>query len=277
MSHEDRVSVASPQAPRTDATRGLARRLGLFDSTMIVMGGIVGSGIFINPYVVARQVHTPALILGAWALGGLIALGGAFAYAELAALRPEVGGQYAYLREAYHPAGRNGRRRRHLRALLPRARALARCTVGGRDARDSRTDARQLLRRAGRRCHPERADGHEDRGHRCAGRLRLAADSPCSCRTRRHPRPAALTRLRDCDGRGHGTRAVRLRWMADGELRRGRNARAGEEPAARTPAWRAGGHHPIPRGQLRFRASASTRGSGEYHDSRLPGDASRAR
>src|SRR5438445_11921894 len=82
----------------------LARRLGPFDATMIVMGGIIGSGIFINPYVVARQVHTPALIIGAWAVGGVIALLGAFAYAELAALRPEVGGQYAYLRDAYHPA-----------------------------------------------------------------------------------------------------------------------------------------------------------------------------
>jgi basic amino acid/polyamine antiporter, APA family len=82
----------------------LARRLGPFDATMIVMGGIIGSGIFINPYVVARQVHTPALIIGAWAAGGVIALLGAFVYAELAALRPEVGGQYAYLREAFHPA-----------------------------------------------------------------------------------------------------------------------------------------------------------------------------
>jgi APA family basic amino acid/polyamine antiporter len=82
----------------------LARRLGAFDATMIVMGGIIGSGIFINPYVVARQVHTPGLIIGAWAAGGLIALLGAFAYAELAALRPEVGGQYAYLRDAYHPS-----------------------------------------------------------------------------------------------------------------------------------------------------------------------------
>lgn len=82
----------------------LARRLGAFDATMIVMGGIIGSGIFINPYVVARQVHTPALILGAWIAGGVIALLGAFVYAELAALRPEAGGQYAYLRDAYHPA-----------------------------------------------------------------------------------------------------------------------------------------------------------------------------
>ena len=85
------------------AGRGLARRLGLFDATMIVMGGIVGSGIFINPYVVARQVHTPFLILGAWLAGGAVALAGAFVYAELAARRPEVGGQYAYLREAFHP------------------------------------------------------------------------------------------------------------------------------------------------------------------------------
>jgi APA family basic amino acid/polyamine antiporter len=70
---------------------------------MIVMGGIIGSGIFMNPHVVAEIVHTPALILGAWAAGGLIALAGAFIYAELAALRPQVGGQYAYIREAFHP------------------------------------------------------------------------------------------------------------------------------------------------------------------------------
>ena len=82
----------------------LARRLGLFDATMIVMGGIIGSGIFINPYVVARQVHTSFLILGAWAIGGLLALAAAFIWAELASRRPDVGGQYAYLREAFHPA-----------------------------------------------------------------------------------------------------------------------------------------------------------------------------
>jgi basic amino acid/polyamine antiporter, APA family len=81
----------------------LARRLGLFDATMIVMGGIIGAGIFVNPAVVARSVHTPLLVLGAWLIGGMIALIGAFVYAELAALRPRVGGQYAYLRDAYHP------------------------------------------------------------------------------------------------------------------------------------------------------------------------------
>ncbi|HEU4988235.1 MAG TPA: amino acid permease [Gemmatimonadaceae bacterium] len=84
-------------------TADLARRLGVFDATMIVMGGIIGAGIFINPYVVARQVHSPALILGAWIAGGVIALAGAFVYSELAQLRPQVGGQYAYLRDAFHP------------------------------------------------------------------------------------------------------------------------------------------------------------------------------
>ena len=72
---------------------GLARRLGLFDATMLVMGGIIGSGIFVNPAEVARHVHTPGLIVGVWVLGGIIALSGALVYAELAARRPAVGGQ----------------------------------------------------------------------------------------------------------------------------------------------------------------------------------------
>lgn len=82
---------------------GLARRLGLFDATMIVMGGIIGAGIFVNPAEVARFSASPVVIVGAWMLGGVIALAGALVYAELAARRPEVGGQYAYLRDAYGP------------------------------------------------------------------------------------------------------------------------------------------------------------------------------
>jgi basic amino acid/polyamine antiporter, APA family len=70
---------------------------------MLVMGGTVGAGIFINPYVVAQRVHTPWLVLGAWMAGGLIALTGAFIWAELADRMPQVGGQYAYLRDVYHP------------------------------------------------------------------------------------------------------------------------------------------------------------------------------
>jgi amino acid transporter len=67
------------------------RRLGMFDATMIVMGGIVGSGIFINPHVVARHVHTPFLILGVWLAGGGMAMLGAFIWAELATRLPGAG------------------------------------------------------------------------------------------------------------------------------------------------------------------------------------------
>jgi APA family basic amino acid/polyamine antiporter len=80
------------------------RQLGLFDATMIVMGGIVGAGIFANPSEVAHRVHTPFLILGVWILGGLLAICGAFIWAELATRLPGTGGQYLYLREAYHPS-----------------------------------------------------------------------------------------------------------------------------------------------------------------------------
>ena len=90
------MTTLEPSKPR--------RQLGLFDATMIVMGGIVGAGIFANPSEVAHRVHTPFLILGVWVLGGCIAMCGAFIWAELATRLPAAGGQYVYLREAYHPA-----------------------------------------------------------------------------------------------------------------------------------------------------------------------------
>src|SRR5436190_8145592 len=95
--------MAKFESTKPQDVNHLARRLGLFDATMIVMGGIIGAGIFTNPYVVAQQVHTPVLILGAWAVGGLIALAGAFIYAELSSQVTESGGQYVYIREAMHP------------------------------------------------------------------------------------------------------------------------------------------------------------------------------
>src|SRR5215469_8171396 len=80
-----------------------ARKLNLFDATMIVISGIIGSGIFINPYIVAQTVKTPFLILAVWVAGGLIALAGAFVFAELSTVMPRVGGQYAFFREAFSP------------------------------------------------------------------------------------------------------------------------------------------------------------------------------
>jgi APA family basic amino acid/polyamine antiporter len=79
------------------------RALGRFDATMIVIGGIIGSGIFINPSIVAGRLESSPLVLTAWVAGGLIALAGALSYAELGSLFPRVGGQYAYLRDGLHP------------------------------------------------------------------------------------------------------------------------------------------------------------------------------
>jgi APA family basic amino acid/polyamine antiporter len=70
---------------------------------MMVMGGIVGAGVFMNPYVVAQRLHSPVLILAVWIAGGVIAILGALIYAELGARIPEVGGQYEYLRQSIHP------------------------------------------------------------------------------------------------------------------------------------------------------------------------------
>jgi APA family basic amino acid/polyamine antiporter len=79
----------------------LDRRLGPLDAAAIVVSNVIGVGIFITPGYVATLLPSGAAILGVWALGGALALAGAFAYAELAARRPEAGGEYVYLREAF--------------------------------------------------------------------------------------------------------------------------------------------------------------------------------
>jgi APA family basic amino acid/polyamine antiporter len=82
---------------------GYSRRLGLFSGTMVVIGGIIGAGIFLNPAIVAERVRTPFLTLAVWVLGGLIALAGAFCFGELGNRKPRAGGGYVYLRDAYGP------------------------------------------------------------------------------------------------------------------------------------------------------------------------------
>ncbi len=80
-----------------------ARRVGLFEGTMMVVGGIIGSGIFLNPSVVAQRAGTAGLTIAAWLTGGVVAILGAFIYAELGGRRPEAGGGYVYLRDAWGP------------------------------------------------------------------------------------------------------------------------------------------------------------------------------
>ncbi len=80
---------------------GLARQLGLFDSTMLLVGVVVGAGIFITTGLMAKDLPSPGLILLAWFVGGLLTFAGALTYAELGASMPVAGAQYVFLREAY--------------------------------------------------------------------------------------------------------------------------------------------------------------------------------
>lgn len=82
---------------------GLPRKLGLFDSTSIVVGVVIGTGIFLTPGVVARGLPSEAWILGVWIFAGLYSLVGALCFAELGAAVPATGGQYVFLREAFGP------------------------------------------------------------------------------------------------------------------------------------------------------------------------------
>ena len=79
----------------------LPRRLGLFDATMIVVGIVIGSGIFLLPNLIARDLGSGAAMIGVWVAAGILSYFGALAYAELGAMMPATGGQYVYLREAY--------------------------------------------------------------------------------------------------------------------------------------------------------------------------------
>jgi APA family basic amino acid/polyamine antiporter len=95
-------ATPSVKGPPTDSSPGgYAPRLGVFSGTMMVVGGIIGSGIFLNPAIVAERVGTAELTLLVWAAGGVVALIGSLIFAELGARRPVAGGGYVYLREAY--------------------------------------------------------------------------------------------------------------------------------------------------------------------------------
>lgn len=93
----------SKPEPRSEPEAALATKIGLTDATMIVMGSMIGSGIFITSADSARLVGAPGWLLAAWALTGLMTVTGALCCAELAAMMPRAGGQYIFLREAYGP------------------------------------------------------------------------------------------------------------------------------------------------------------------------------
>src|SRR5207253_10989333 len=90
--------------PPKDSAQKLVRSLGLLDATMIVVGSMIGSGIFITSAESSRLVGSPGWLLAAWALAGVLTITGALCCAELAAMMPRAGGQYVFLREAYGPS-----------------------------------------------------------------------------------------------------------------------------------------------------------------------------
>src|SRR5204862_17565 len=91
--------MATTQQPRTDFVKAISR----LDATALVVGSMIGSGIFIVSAQIVRDVHAPGLLLLVWALSGVVTLMGALTYGELAAMFPRAGGQYVYLREGISP------------------------------------------------------------------------------------------------------------------------------------------------------------------------------
>jgi APA family basic amino acid/polyamine antiporter len=96
-----RVTTESAIPATANQPVGYVRRLGVWDASMVVVGGVIGSGIFLTPHTIAQQTGSSAEQLLAWLIGGAIALVGALCYAELGARRPTAGGGYVYLREAF--------------------------------------------------------------------------------------------------------------------------------------------------------------------------------
>src|ERR1700760_1119460 len=92
-----------PKAAAMSGAPELVKGLGLTSATTLVMGSMIGSGIFIVSAEISRETNSPALLIGAWLVTGVLTLVGALSYGELAAMMPKAGGQYVYLREAYGP------------------------------------------------------------------------------------------------------------------------------------------------------------------------------
>src|SRR5512142_2870656 len=97
-------SMAEP-APGPTATRELARDLTVSHASAVVVGTIIGSGIFLVPREMMQAVGSARLVYLAWMVGGVLSFAGALTYAELGAMKPEAGGEYVYMRDGYGPLG----------------------------------------------------------------------------------------------------------------------------------------------------------------------------
>ena len=225
----------------------LVRRLGAFDVSLIVMGSVIGSGIFRVPSVVAQRLQSPTLMLGAWVAGGIIALFGAFMLGELAARRPDGCGVYVYLRDAFHPdsclrlrldvVARFAYRRHSSRSGAVRRifRAADQCPRRARDSRgsrDCRAHCRQFSRGSyGQRC-AESLDAVEGCGDWRYHRSRLYCTSGSTsqlhiCGGSTHPGAHRFRRRDD-------SRAICVQWC------HGRNVYEQQRPRAPIARFRWG-------------------------------------
>lgn len=137
--------MATSASPPSTLGADLPRQLTVFDGTALLVGSVIGSGIFVVPSLVARHVPDPGLALGIWVFSGLLVLCGALTLAELGAMLPHSGGLYVYMREAYGPfwallisghgdrvrAGVVSVRAQHSRELAGQLAAWARAAAGG--------------------------------------------------------------------------------------------------------------------------------------------------
>ena len=100
---EGRLSTQAPVRSIAVKDEGFIQGLGLTSATTLVMGSMIGSGVYIVAADIARLVQSPALLIGAWLVTGFLTITAALSYGELAAMMPKAGGQYVYLREALGP------------------------------------------------------------------------------------------------------------------------------------------------------------------------------
>ena len=238
--------VEAAGAPST-----IQRRLGAFDTAMVVVSLVIGIGIFRTPAIVAGQAGTPFAFYAVWVLGGFISLCGALTYAEIGSRLPRAGGQYRAVAEAYHPmagvhadlvpggpAGRGRGGRRVHRRGVPEPGAAARLrahpgrAAGGRGGADAGAARAQLGRHPHGRAHAERALAVEDRDDRRPGRGGAAPGRTRdgAGRGSRHARVLGHAgRLRVRRGRG----LLHLRRLPGRHEPRRRRAQRAPEPADR--------------------------------------------
>src|SRR5579864_5911804 len=262
------------------ASPSLDRAIGLPSATLLVIGGIVGSGIFLTTGIMAAALPSPTLLLLAWLVGGLFALAGALTYAELGAMFPRAGGVYIYLHEAFgalrRVCGRRGGICRLPQSLLSCARGrspplrlapgrrrlegLGRSTGSRRVARPP--GRRQLRRRSVRQRRERRVDDREDPWARPSAnrRARCRARAPgldASGAGRGRLAGGGVRRRDDCGALGE-------RRLLFPDLCGRRSPRPDAQLAARAHFRPAGGHGDLPRRQPRvFRGLADDRTGGD--------------